>query len=156
MRQASALVLVVLAVLVAMGLFWAGGLGRTTTGAVTAAQRSGPAHGVGAPTRTAASTRAAAADRSLLAKAKLVLASVDATGQAPKGYVGGRQFMNDTRGGTASLPRSDAAGRPVAYHEYDVNPYRQGVNRGPQRLAVGSDGSAVCTGDHYVTWTRLR
>jgi hypothetical protein len=146
LRPVPALVLLGLALLVAVALFWAGGQGRTTTATVA-----------GTPPSSAASDGfTALADRSLQAKARFVLASVDATGQAPKGYVGGRQFMNDTRGGTASLPRRDARGRPVGYHEFDVNPYRQGVNRGPERLVVGSDGSAFCTGDHYVTWTRLR
>jgi guanyl-specific ribonuclease Sa len=90
------------------------------------------------------------------AKALYVLGVVDATGQAPQGYVGGRQFLNDSRGGTTLLPRRDAAGAAVTYHEYDVNPRRPGVNRGPQRLVVGSDGSAWVTADHYVTWSRLR
>ncbi len=89
-------------------------------------------------------------------KARYVLAVVDATGEAPSGYVGGRQFMNDERGGTTALPRRDRGGRAVTYHEYDVNPRRSGVNRGPQRLVVGSDGSAYLTADHYVTWERLR
>jgi guanyl-specific ribonuclease Sa len=89
-------------------------------------------------------------------KARYVLAVVDATGRGPAGYVGGRQFMNDQRGGTTALPHRDAEGRTVSYHEYDVNPRTQGVDRGPQRLVVGSDGSAFVTADHYVTWQRLR
>jgi guanyl-specific ribonuclease Sa len=93
---------------------------------------------------------------SLQAKALAVLAVVDATGGPPSGYVGGRQFMNDGRGGTSALPATDRSGKRIVYHEYDVNPYHQGVNRGPQRLVVGSDGSAYVTGDHYVTWIRLR
>jgi guanyl-specific ribonuclease Sa len=122
--------------------------------------------------RTAASRPAVTADRTVSgqppsaqppsagapvrAKALYVLGVVDATGQAPQGYVGGRQFLNDSRGGTTLLPRRDAAGAAVTYHEYDVNPRRPGVNRGPQRLVVGSDGSAWVTADHYVTWSRLR
>jgi guanyl-specific ribonuclease Sa len=90
------------------------------------------------------------------ARAEAVLALVEATGKAPPGYVGGRQFMNDGRGGTTALPRAGSDGRLVVYHEYDVNPYVRGVDRGPQRLVVGQDGSAYYTGDHYRTWTRLR
>jgi ribonuclease T1 len=89
-------------------------------------------------------------------KALYVLSVIDATGRAPSGYVGGRQFMNDGRGGTSALPRTDGSGRSLTYTEYDVNPKVNGVNRGPQRLVTGSDGAAYCTGDHYVTWTRLR
>ena len=89
-------------------------------------------------------------------KARYVLSVLDATGRPPSGYVGGRQFMNDGRGGTSALPRQDGAGRALTYHEYDVNPKLNGVNRGPERLVVGSDRSAFWTADHYVTWTRLR
>lgn len=92
----------------------------------------------------------------LRAKSDHVLAVLDATGKPPPGYVGGRQFMNDERGGTTALPRRDRAGRALTYREYDVNPRRPDVNRGPQRLVVGSDGSAYMTGDHYVTWERIR
>ncbi len=34
------------------------------------------------------------------------------------------------------------------YKDYDVNPYQQGINRGGERLAVGSDGSAYYTAGH--------
>ncbi len=44
----------------------------------------------------------------------------------------------------------------MEYHEYDVNPRRSGVNRGPQRLVVGDDGSAWYTADHYESWVRIR
>ena len=93
---------------------------------------------------------------SVRSKALYVLSVLDATGRSPSGYVGGRQFMNDGRGGTSALPRQDGSGRTVTYHEYDVNPKVDGVNRGPERLVVGSDGSAYWTADHYVTWSRLR
>lgn len=96
------------------------------------------------------------ASASLRTKALYVLAVVDATGDPPSGYVGGRQFMNDGRGGTTPLPARTTDGRRIVYHEYDVNPKRQGVDRGPQRLVLGDDGTAYMTGDHYVTWGRLR
>jgi hypothetical protein len=157
MRPASALVLLGVAVLVAVGLFWTGGFGGGGSTATVARATTVTATIGGRTTVTVdGAGRIAPTERSLQAKARLVLGSVDATGQAPKGYVGGRPFMNDARGGTASLPRRAPDGRSINYHEYDVNPYRQGVNRGPQRLVVGFDGSAFYTGDHYVTWTRLR
>jgi guanyl-specific ribonuclease Sa len=90
------------------------------------------------------------------AKVLTVLEVVDSTGQPPPGYVGGRRYFNDGRGGTATLPSIDAEGNPLQYKEYDVNPRRPGVNRGPQRLVVGADGSAFYTPDHYDSWTRVR
>jgi len=153
-------------VVLALALWWlngaagSGGAGPAgPAGAVASGAPSSPSSGV-TPAAGAASTRAVASPRSgdtgVRAKAQAVLDVVDATGRPPKGYVGGRQFLNDGRGGTAALPRRDAAGRALTYHEYDVNPYRQGVDRGPERLVVGSDGSAFWTADHYDTWQRLR
>ncbi len=134
---------------------------------VGSAGSAGPAGSVGpaaASTRVSASSSAIEGDgavrpgsgATVRAKALYVLSVVDSTGSAPAGYVGGRQFMNDTRGGTTTLPRQDTSGRVITYHEYDVNPHVSGVNRGPQRLVIGSDGSAWTTADHYVTWDRLR
>ncbi len=148
----AALVLLVLFAVLG-GLLWL--LGRGVGGA-----SSGTAVRVGtASVRASApagTLRQPAASAPLVDKARYVLAVVDATGAAPSGYVGGRQFMNDGRGGTTALPVRAASGSKIIYHEYDVNPRRQGVDRGPQRLVVGNDGSAFMTGDHYVTWERLR
>jgi guanyl-specific ribonuclease Sa len=44
----------------------------------------------------------------------------------------------------------------VNYREYDVQPYKQGVNRGSERIVRGSDGSAYYTSDHYKTFTKLK
>jgi ribonuclease T1 len=119
-----------------------------------------------APGRTPALTRSAPAPVSrtspstgvarVPAKATAVLKVVDATGRPPSGFVGGRHFLNDGRGGTGLLPERDAQGRSVSYTEYDVNPRRSGVNRGPERLVTGDDGSAYYTPDHYVTWVKIR
>jgi guanyl-specific ribonuclease Sa len=84
-----------------------------------------------------------------------VLDIIDRTGEAPDGYRGGTQFMNDGRGGGQVLPREDATGRPITYREWDVNPYT-GANRGSERLVTGSDGSAWYTDDHYDTFVRIR
>jgi guanyl-specific ribonuclease Sa len=73
-------------------------------------------------------------------------------GKAPAGYKGGRTFMNDGRGGGQVLPQTDATGQRVSYREYDVNPFQSGVNRGPERIVIGSDGSAYYTSNHYGTF----
>lgn len=87
------------------------------------------------------------------ARALRVLRTVRQTGSPPRGYQGGRIYQNDGPAGGQQLPKSDAKGRPVAYREYDVNPKQPGVNRGPERLVVGSNGSAYYTADHYRTFT---
>jgi guanyl-specific ribonuclease Sa len=94
--------------------------------------------------------------RGVPAKVATVLKHIDETKLAPKGYEGGRTFLNLGRDGEESLPRRDAQGRAISYHEWDVNPHVPGVNRGPERLVTGSDGSAYYTGDHYRTFTKIR
>lgn len=89
------------------------------------------------------------------AKVTSTLATVRSTGQAPKGYRGGGTFDNDGRGGGQILPTKTANGDPITYREWDVNPYAKGVNRGPERLVTGSDGSAYYTADHYLTFQRV-
>ncbi|MCG3040616.1 hypothetical protein L7D48_08560 [Streptomyces sp. S1A] len=54
------------------------------------------------------------------------------------------------------LPSVDAQGNSISYYEYDVNPHTPGVNRGPERLVTGSDGSAYYTNDHYQNFHRMR
>jgi RHS repeat-associated protein len=88
--------------------------------------------------------------------ARNVLAYVEANGTAPPGFQGGRTFANDGRGGGQVLPRTDAAGRPVTYNEFDVNPFTKGVNRGAERLVRGSNGSAHYTNDHYGTFKSIK
>ncbi len=72
-------------------------------------------------------------------------------GEAPPGYVGGRPFGNYE----GNLPAYDSEGNPISYREYDVNPYQQGVNRGAERIVVGSNGSAFYTNDHYTTFVSI-
>jgi dienelactone hydrolase len=81
-----------------------------------------------------------------------VLKHVDDRGEAPDGYEGGRTFLNVEK----HLPQTDDAGKRIKYREWDVNPLRQGTNRGPERLVTGSDGSAYYTDDHYRTFTKIR
>lgn len=85
-------------------------------------------------------------------KVLTVLKYVDQHDQAMAGYEGGRTFLNAER----RLPATDAQGRRLKYREWDVNPHRQGVNRGADRLITGSDGSAYFTSDHYRTFKKIR
>lgn len=88
-------------------------------------------------------------------KAKDTLKTVKSTGAPPPGYQGGRLFMNSGRGGGQVLPRTTADGTSITYQEYDVNPYTPSVNRGVERIVVGSDGRAYYTGDHYRTFEEI-
>jgi guanyl-specific ribonuclease Sa len=84
-------------------------------------------------------------------KAWNVLDRVLEKGSPLLGYKGGSVFQNlDGR-----LPSVDGAGNPITYREWDVNPYVKGVNRGPERLVTGSDGSAFYTGDHYNSFLQF-
>jgi guanyl-specific ribonuclease Sa len=104
------------------------------------------------PSRGAVATEDVGLPAGVPAKVAKVLKHVDDTGRAPEGYEGGRTFLNVEK----LLPQKDAAGRRITYHEWDVNPHRPGVNRGPERLVTGSDGSAYYTGDHYRSFKRIR
>ena len=79
-----------------------------------------------------------------------VLRYVKANGQAMNGYVGGRRFGNYEK----RLPMKED-GRKIQYQEWDVNPKRQGKNRGVQRLITGSNGKAYYTEDHYDTFVEV-
>jgi guanyl-specific ribonuclease Sa len=90
------------------------------------------------------------------AKAQTVLAQIQANnGAAPQGYAGGGTFANDGRQNGQVLPKTDASGNPITYKEYDVNPLMPGVNRGKERIVIGSDGKAYYTNDHYKTFTQM-
>ena len=85
-------------------------------------------------------------------KALAVLKYVDEHNEAMDNYEGGRTFGNYEH----RLPANDRSGARVKYREWDVNPLRQGVNRGVERLITGSDGTAWYTNDHYETFKKLR
>lgn len=60
----------------------------------------------------------------------------------------GRTFYHSDGEGNVSaltdgqvLPKSDPQGNPIDYQEWDVDQHQPGVNRGPERLVTGSDGS---------------
>jgi ribonuclease T1 len=80
-----------------------------------------------------------------------VLAHVREKGEAPEGYVGGREFQNREK----RLPQADPAGQRIRYREWDVHPKVQGRNRGAERLVTGSDRSAWYTKDHYETFLKV-
>jgi RHS repeat-associated protein len=76
-------------------------------------------------------------------------------GGARSGYKGGGAFANDGRDGGQILSKTDATGNPITYKEYDVNPYQKGVNRGTERVVIGSDSRAYYTNDHYKSFTEI-
>jgi len=81
-----------------------------------------------------------------------VLAYVDEKDEPMPGYEGGRNFGNFEK----ELPSTDAKGKRIKYREWDVNPHKPRVDRGPERLVTGSDGSAYYTLDHYKTFKKIR
>lgn len=85
-------------------------------------------------------------------KARDVLKYIKANGEAMDGYVGGRVFTNRER----VLPERDADGKRIEYQEWDVNPKRDGQNRGTERICTGSDGRSWYTNDHYRTFTEIK
>jgi ribonuclease T1 len=86
------------------------------------------------------------------AKVLDVLAYVDKNAAAPEGYVGGRVFKNLEQ----LLPKTNLNGEKIKYQEWDVNPKKQGRNRGKERLVTGNDRSAYFTDDHYNTFKKIR
>lgn len=134
-------------------LLWACGAGADMR-AVPQAARGVPQAPATAPRITAA-TSAKTATAAVPRNARDVLDTIRGTGRAPEGYRGGTTYFNDGRGGGQVLPRRDAAGGAVTYREWDVLPWRRGVNRGADRLVTGSDGSAWYTQDHYRTFIRI-
>lgn len=80
-----------------------------------------------------------------------VLHYVRAYGEAPGGYVGGREFQNREK----KLPQKAPDGKKIRYSEWDVHPKVQGQNRGAERLVTGSDHSAWYTRDHYKNFVQV-
>ena len=81
-----------------------------------------------------------------------VLKYIRAHNEPMPGYVGGRIFSNREE----LLPREDNNGKPVLYHEWDVNPKKEGQNRGTERIITGSDGRAWYTNDHYRSFRQIK
>jgi RHS repeat-associated protein len=76
-------------------------------------------------------------------------------GAAQSGYKGGGAFKNDGRNGEV-LPQNTSSGSPITYKEYDINPNIQGVNRGAERVVIGSDGRAYYSNNHYQTFKEIK
>lgn len=72
--------------------------------------------------------------------------------KAPDGYVGGREFQNREK----RLPSKQPDGKSMRYQEWDVNPKRNGVNRGAERLITSANERAWFTADHYKTFQELK
>jgi ribonuclease T1 len=80
-----------------------------------------------------------------------ILQYVRAYGEAPGGYVGGREFQNREK----RLPSKASDGKKIRYSEWDVHPKKDGQNRGAERLVTGSDHSAWYTKDHYKNFVKV-
>ena len=93
-----------------------------------------------------------ASNTSIPAKVLKVLEYIKKNNEAPAGYVGGRTFQNRER----ILATKDANGSKIKYQEWDVNPKKQGKNRGAERLITGSDGRAWYTEDHYQSFVEVK
>lgn len=67
-----------------------------------------------------------------------------------------------TRGGTTwpnrdgALPRTDVAGNPVQYLEWDVNRKQPGQARDSERIVTGSNGTAWYSPDLFRTFEQMR
>ena len=93
-----------------------------------------------------------ASNTTIPAKVLKVLEYIKKNNEAPAGYVGGRTFQNRER----ILATKDANGSKIKYQEWDVNPKKQGKNRGAERLITGSDGRAWYTEDHYQSFVEVK
>jgi ribonuclease T1 len=71
--------------------------------------------------------------------------------EAPKGYVGGREFENREK----RLPKTDAKNKYIEYKEYDIYPKQKGKDRGPHRIVLSSDHKRYYTGNHYKTFVEF-
>jgi len=80
-----------------------------------------------------------------------VLQYIRKNGEAPDGYVGGREFLNREK----KLPAKNANSQRIRYSEWDVHPKIQGQNRGAERLVTGSDHSAWYTANHYKSFLKI-
>ncbi len=68
-------------------------------------------------------------------------------GSPPPGYVGGTTFDNRER---------HLDSRLGPFREYDVNPHRAGVDRGPRRVVLGrTHAASYYTGDHYTSFVTM-
>ncbi|MCP9769683.1 ribonuclease [Lacihabitans sp. LS3-19] len=81
-----------------------------------------------------------------------VLDYVKKNKQAPDGYEGGRKFKNLEK----LLPKQTESGKRINYQEWDVNPHKEGKNRGTERLVTGDNEAAYYTNDHYQSFQKIK
>jgi guanyl-specific ribonuclease Sa len=67
-------------------------------------------------------------------------------------YKGGKIFKNWEN----KLPLVNKHDNKILYREWDIQTYKSGKNRGPERLVTGDDGSVWYTNDHYKTFKRIK
>ena len=94
----------------------------------------------------------ASTDSRVPAKVYRVLEYVRQNNAPMNGYVGGRNFGNFE----GHLPKKGSDGRKQKFQEWDVNPKKNGKNRGVERLITASNGQAWFTNDHYATFIELK
>ncbi len=72
---------------------------------------------------------------------------------SPSGYYQSSRAFQNWEG---RLPNTTSLGSKITYKEFDTRPWSAGVNRGPERIVAGNDGSIWYTTDHYATFTRIQ
>ncbi len=82
------------------------------------------------------------------------LATIQQTGRAPQGFRGGGPVRNDPGRGQL-LPQATADGTPIAYQEWDVNPFVSNALRGQERIVTGSDSRVYYTSTDYENFIQF-
>ena len=72
--------------------------------------------------------------------------------QAMPNYVGGRIFQNREK----KLPIYSSNQIRINYQEWDVNPKKEGINRGSERLISSDIETAYYTNNHYRTFIKIK
>ncbi len=72
------------------------------------------------------------------------------TGRVPVGHKGGGYYYN-----LPSTPAGQVLPQAPTYKEYDINPHIKGVNRGIERIVIGTDGKVWYTDNHYTSFQEV-
>ena len=108
----------------------------------------------GAATKPAALAQKIAGSKNFVegeARAQKVVDHILRKKSPPHGYKGGRFYKNENM----KLPVKGSQGKSLTYREYDTHPRVKGINRGNERIVIGSDGRIWYTHDHYKTFTQM-
>jgi hypothetical protein len=92
------------------------------------------------------------------AEAQKAAAYAAANGGAKQpGYAGNKPYGNNGKlPKDMVLPRKDAAGNPIHYREYDINPTpAPPATRDALRIVIGSDGRTFYTATHYTKFVKF-